>query len=186
MFLLNWYPHLQGSFCMCPANEIRRYNVKSSPIGLAHTQNDPCILFAGVQYQVLGCHNSWFISPPLGILSGEAWQMIVITCVLRNFGVNHLFQTPNNFLGSILNGSIFETLLKNAWQQMKFHCFLWDDLLMAPALIGYVTLVAITGTTTPLPYLTIKSLQLLSRSGTCRFYRRVPDLHLNCSDLTKW
>ena len=28
--------------CMCPANERRRYIVTSSPIGWAHTQNDPC------------------------------------------------------------------------------------------------------------------------------------------------
>ena len=29
--------------CVCPANERRRYNVTSSHIGWAHTQNDPCI-----------------------------------------------------------------------------------------------------------------------------------------------
>ena len=29
-------------FCMRPANERRRYNVTSSPIGWAHTENDPC------------------------------------------------------------------------------------------------------------------------------------------------
>ena len=29
--------------CMCPANERRRYIVRSSLIGWAHTQNDPCI-----------------------------------------------------------------------------------------------------------------------------------------------
>ena len=29
--------------CMCPANERRRYIVTSSPIGWAHTQNDPWI-----------------------------------------------------------------------------------------------------------------------------------------------
>ena len=28
-------------FCMCPANERRRYNVTSSLIGWAHSQNDP-------------------------------------------------------------------------------------------------------------------------------------------------
>ena len=32
----------QRSFCVCPANERRRYNVTSSLIGWAHTQNDPC------------------------------------------------------------------------------------------------------------------------------------------------
>ena len=30
--------------CMHPANERQRYNVKSSLIGWAHTQNDPCKL----------------------------------------------------------------------------------------------------------------------------------------------
>ena len=29
-------------FCMRPANERRRYNVTSSLIGWAHSQNDPC------------------------------------------------------------------------------------------------------------------------------------------------
>ena len=29
--------------CMRPANERRRYNVTSSPIGWAHAQNDRCI-----------------------------------------------------------------------------------------------------------------------------------------------
>ena len=32
----------QGSFCMRPANERRRYNVTSSPTGWAHAQIDPC------------------------------------------------------------------------------------------------------------------------------------------------
>ena len=30
--------------CMRPTNERRRYNVTSSPIGMAHTQNDPCVI----------------------------------------------------------------------------------------------------------------------------------------------
>ena len=35
---------LRDHFCMRPANERRRYNVTSSRIGWAHTQNDPCII----------------------------------------------------------------------------------------------------------------------------------------------
>ena len=39
-----WYifPKLWMILCMCPANERRRYIVKSSLIGWAHSQNDPC------------------------------------------------------------------------------------------------------------------------------------------------
>ena len=35
--------------CMCPANERRCYNITSSLIGWAHTQNDPC-LFEVLQF----------------------------------------------------------------------------------------------------------------------------------------
>ena len=31
-------------FCMHPANARRRYNVTSSLIGWAHTQNNPCVI----------------------------------------------------------------------------------------------------------------------------------------------
>ena len=34
-----------SSSCICPTNERRRYNVTSSLIGWAHTQNDPCCHF---------------------------------------------------------------------------------------------------------------------------------------------
>ena len=33
---------------LCPANERRRYNVMSSLIGLAHTQNDPVSVMSGI------------------------------------------------------------------------------------------------------------------------------------------
>ena len=32
----------------------------------------------------------------------------------------------------------------------------------------------------------VKSLQLIWRSGTCRFHLRVPDLQMSCRDLTTW
>ena len=49
---------------------------------------------------------------------------------------------------------------------------------------GDATLVAITGTTKPVPYLLDKSLQLSWRLGTGRFDLRVPNLQMVCSDLT--
>ena len=52
--------------------------------------------------------------------------------------------------------------------------------------IGNVILVAITGTTSLVPYLKVKSLQLIWRSGTRRWHLRVPDLQMSCSDLTTW
>ena len=36
------YTPSENILCMRPTNERRRYNVTSSPIGWAHTQNDPC------------------------------------------------------------------------------------------------------------------------------------------------
>ena len=39
---LDIFMQWQGSFCVHPANERRRYNVTSSLIGWAHTQHDPC------------------------------------------------------------------------------------------------------------------------------------------------
>ena len=36
------------------------------------------------------------------------------------------------------------------------------------------------------PLVILKSLQLIWRLGTRRFHRRVPDLQMSCSDLTKW
>ena len=37
-----WATCRKGSFCTCTQPMRRRYNVTSSFIGLAHTQNDPC------------------------------------------------------------------------------------------------------------------------------------------------
>ena len=47
-----------GSFCVCPANERRRYNVRSSLIGWAHTQNNPC--YCGFIFSYQWC----FVPPP--------------------------------------------------------------------------------------------------------------------------
>ena len=52
--------------------------------------------------------------------------------------------------------------------------------------IGNVTLIAMTGITILVPYYYVKSLQLISRSGTRRFNLRVPDLQISCRDLTTW
>ena len=55
-------------------------------------------------------------------------------------------------------------------------------------LLGYnrtCTLVAITGTTIPVPNLQVKLLQLIWRLGTRRFHLRVPDLQMSCSHLTE-
>ena len=42
LMLLYWHQRQSGIIlCMSPANERRRYIVTSSPIGWAHTQNDP-------------------------------------------------------------------------------------------------------------------------------------------------
>ena len=49
----------------------------------------------------------------------------------------------------------------------------------------YAAPVAITGINILVPYLYIKSLQLIWRSGTRRFHLRVPDLQMCCNDLTK-
>ena len=46
---------------------------------------------------------------------------------------------------------------------------------------GNVTLVTTIGTTIPVPYLSVKSLQLIWRSGTRWFHQRVPDLEMRCS-----
>ena len=43
--------------CMCPANERRCYIVTSSPIGLAHTQNDPWVTAKGLHKSPL--HQQW-------------------------------------------------------------------------------------------------------------------------------
>ena len=67
---------------------------------------------------------------------------------------------------------------------------LWSNLLITATKniqgIGYLTLVVITGTTILDPYLYVKSLQLIWRSGTRKFRRRVPDHQKVCRDLTKW
>ena len=52
-------------------------------------------------------------------------------------------------------------------------------------LAGYVALVAIDVTTMLVPYLYVKSLQLVWRSGTRIWNLRVPDLQMSCSDLTR-
>ena len=49
----------------------------------------------------------------------------------------------------------------------------------------YVTWATITGTPSWYPLILIKSLQLNWRLGTSRFHRRVPNLQMSCSDLTK-
>ena len=36
------YTKAEINLCVCPVNERRRYNVTSSLIGSAHSQNDPC------------------------------------------------------------------------------------------------------------------------------------------------
>ena len=49
---------------------------------------------------------------------------------------------------------------------------------------GHVTWVAITGSIIWVPYL--KVLQLIWRSGTCRFHLQLPAPQINCRDLTTW
>ena len=49
---------------------------------------------------------------------------------------------------------------------------------------GVSSLVAIVSTTNLAPCHVVKSLLLISRSGTRRWNLRVPDLHMSCSDLT--
>ena len=48
----------------------------------------------------------------------------------------------------------------------------------------HVALVAITETTLLVPCQVVKFLQLIWRSGTCRWNLRVPDLQMSCNDLT--
>ena len=48
------------------------------------------------------------------------------------------------------------------------------------------SLVAITETSILVPYLWVKSLQLIWRLGTRRWHLRVPDLPMSCRDLTPW
>ena len=54
--------------------------------------------------------------------------------------------------------------------------------------IRHVTLVTIAGTTILVPYRQVKWLQLIWRSGTRtrRFHLRVPDLQMNCRNVTTW
>ena len=52
--------------------------------------------------------------------------------------------------------------------------------------IGCIPLVAVNGISVLVPYLQVKSLQLIWRSGTRRWNLRVPDLHMSCRDLTTW
>ena len=54
---------------MHPANERQRYNVTSSPIGWAHTQNDPCWSYIGSKYT-------------------QSWH--IITCSLESCEINTL------------------------------------------------------------------------------------------------
>ena len=63
-------------------------------------------------------------------------------------------------------------------------CQLSDQQL--PFTIGDVALVAIPWTTSLVPYLQVKSLQLIWRSGIRRFHLRVPDLQMSCRDLITW
>ena len=49
IFPAQWQPTTSGTIlCMRQVNEWRRYNVTSSLIGWAHTQNDPCNIFIHV------------------------------------------------------------------------------------------------------------------------------------------
>ena len=52
--------------------------------------------------------------------------------------------------------------------------------------IGHVILVTITGIIILVPYLWVKSMQLIWRPGTCRFHQHVPDVRLSCWGLTTW
>ena len=52
--------------------------------------------------------------------------------------------------------------------------------------IGYVTLEAIAGTNILVPYLSVKSRQLIWRSGTRRWNLRVHVLPMSCTSLTIW
>ena len=52
--------------------------------------------------------------------------------------------------------------------------------------IGHVTLVVITGTTILVPYLQVKTLQLIWRWGTRWWNLWVPHLQMSCRDLTSW
>ena len=52
--------------------------------------------------------------------------------------------------------------------------------------VGHVILAVISGTTIFVPYPSVKSLQLIWGSDTCRFHLRVPYLQMSCSDLTMW
>ena len=56
---MNFYSALDAGIilCMCQANERRRYNVTSSLIGWAHTQNDPCRWHKGAMF----CFNVIFL-----------------------------------------------------------------------------------------------------------------------------
>ena len=48
----------------------------------------------------------------------------------------------------------------------------------------HVTLAAITESTILVPYLQVRSLQLIWRLGTRRFHLRVPNLQKSCRDFT--
>ena len=52
--------------------------------------------------------------------------------------------------------------------------------------MGNVALVSINGTTCVVPYLQVRSMQLIWRSGTHSWNLRVPVLQMNCSDWTEW
>ena len=52
--------------------------------------------------------------------------------------------------------------------------------------IGHVTLVVITSTTILVPYLKVKPLQLIWRSGTGWFLLQAPNLKMRCRDFIIW
>ena len=62
------------------------------------------------------------------------------------------------------------------------YLVIWMDMEQR-LLMGNVTLVAITGTIIIVPYLEVKSLELILRSGTRRWNLRVPDRQMSCKDL---
>ena len=74
-------------------------------------------------------------------------------------------------------------LLKSIEKYISPKLFTIDTLQLT---IGHVALVAITGIAIMVPYLWVKSLQLIWRSGTRRWNLRVPDLQMSCRDLTVW
>ena len=94
--------------CMCPANERRRYNVTSSLINWAHSQNDPCML-------IIGClsRTDRFSSWRLWVHEGIIRTIVVFLPVRKTLWNKFLL----NFIQNVVSSTQVNAF-ENAWHSI--------------------------------------------------------------------